>query len=61
MESRDRCPACRALLPPLKTCASETCSVQFYRTEAGRADAIYCSRRCANAQAQREYRRRHAK
>lgn len=54
----ERCPTCQYPLPPLKVCASETCDVEFYRSEGGRADAKYHSRACAKAQAQRELRRR---
>lgn len=46
---------------PIKACASETCDRHFVFQDAeigGRRDAIYCSNRCARAQAQREYRRR---
>lgn len=53
-----RCPTCYGPVPALKTCASETCDVEFYRSEGGRADAIYHSRACAKAQAQRAFRRR---
>lgn len=49
---------------PYKECRNETCGRLFDhqhgRAEQGqyRKDAIYCSRNCARAQAQREYRRR---
>lgn len=59
MTVHERCPECGAPdPPPVKTCASETCDRAFRRSEGGRADAIYCSRRCAKAQAQRQFRRR---
>jgi hypothetical protein len=59
MVGRERCPECGAPNPPpVKTCASETCDRQYRRSQGGRADAIYCSRLCAQAQAQRQYRRR---
>ena len=51
-----RCPDCQLILPALKICANEACGKQFYRSEAGREDAVYCSGACA--QASREYRRR---
>lgn len=58
----DCCPTCGAPdWPPEKICASETCGVMFRRSEAGRADAIYCSRKCAHAEAARQYRRRQAR
>lgn len=56
--ARDRCPTCRGLVPPLKTCANEACRAEFYRSEGGRSDALYCSRRCAVAHATRAYRLR---
>ena len=40
-------------------CANETCGQRFAPTEAGRRRGVlYCSRACARAQAQREFRRR---
>lgn len=58
MSVRERCPTCHGPVPPLKVCANETCRAEFYRSEGGRADAIYCKRSCAKAQAQRAYLRR---
>jgi hypothetical protein len=55
---RERCPTCRAVLPEPKTCANEKCGATFYRSEGGRADARFCSKRCATAQHVREFRRR---
>lgn len=49
---------------PYRLCASETCKRLFSRHEgrtqygSHRPDAIYCSASCAQAQAQRKYRRR---
>jgi len=54
----ERCPTCQGLLPAAKTCANEACGATFYRGDGGRADAIYCKRSCAQAQASRNYRRR---
>jgi len=56
--ARERCPTCLGLLPALKVCANEACGAAFYRSEGGRADAIFCTRRCAQAQYQRNRRRR---
>jgi hypothetical protein len=59
MTVHERCPECGAPdPPPVKTCANETCDRTFRRSEGGRADAIYCRRSCAKAQAMREFRRR---
>lgn len=50
-----------------KTCQNERCGAMFVLQEGRskhkqfRADAIYCSAKCARAQAQREYRRRQAR
>lgn len=61
------CPTCRGrgFLPPLKECASETCSNWFRWQEGGAkkgqyrtTGVLYCSTRCARAQGQRELRRR---
>lgn len=47
-----------------KECKNERCGAMFVLQEGRsehkqfRADAIYCSAKCARAQAQREYRRR---
>ncbi len=53
----DRCPTCRAVLPPVKTCP--VCEKEFYRSEGGRTDATYCSERCAGTARMRRYRKRH--
>lgn len=45
----DRCPTCRARLPEPKTCARPACGKTFYRSEGGRSDASYCTKRCADA------------
>jgi hypothetical protein len=53
----ETCPECGAPNPPpVKTCANLTCRKQYRRSEAGRADAKYCSRACAQAQAARNFR-----
>lgn len=54
----DRCPTCRARLPELKTCARPSCGNTFYRSEGGRTDAIYCSKRCADADRKARERKR---
>jgi len=49
------CPHCGQPMPPARTCAREDCGNQFrFR----RADAVYCSERCARIVAQRELRKR---
>lgn len=63
------CPTChgRGVLPEEKVCANETCGATF-RWQEGRAEqdqhrskgVLYCSRRCARAQAERARRRRKA-
>jgi hypothetical protein len=52
----EACPECGALRPPEKTCANITCRKVYRRSDAGRADARYCSRACAQAQAARNFR-----
>lgn len=56
MTVRERCPYCRALLPPPKTCPE--CERVFYRSEGGRRDAVYCSAKCATKARVRRFRRR---
>ena len=58
---RERCPTCRAVLPPPKTCANEACGKTFYRSENGSLGTAYCSTKCANAARTRKWRARHAK
>ena len=54
----ERCPECGRLGAALKkTCANEACGNEFRTGPKGRP-AIYCSRACAQAQYQRERRRR---
>jgi hypothetical protein len=52
----ESCPECGAPRPAEKTCANITCRKQYRRSDAGRADAKYCSRSCAQAQAARNFR-----
>jgi hypothetical protein len=53
----DRCPECGTPNPPPeKVCGNVACCKTFRRSEGGRADAKYCSRACAQAQAARDYR-----
>jgi len=49
------CPTCGHPMPPARTCARVDCGATF---RFKRADAIYCSARCARIVAQRELRRR---
>ena len=56
--AHERCPECGKLdPPPVKTCANEACGNRF-RVQSTAREAIYCSRPCAQAQYQRERRRR---
>jgi len=52
----DRCPHCRAVLPPVKACP--VCGQAFYRGEGGRTVAIYCTARCAGTARMRRWRER---
>ncbi|MBO0813541.1 MAG: DUF2256 domain-containing protein [Actinobacteria bacterium] len=45
------------MLPPLRTCAE--CGQDFYRSEGGRSDALYCSERCRSKATTRRWRERH--
>jgi hypothetical protein len=58
--NRERCPECgRPDPPPLKTCARAACGRTFRVPEGGcRSDALYCSGKCAAAQAQQAFRDR---
>lgn len=70
VEPCPRCAACpdclgTGVLPTLKECANETCDRWFRFQEGGArlgqyrsTGVIYCSVKCARAQAMREYRRR---
>jgi hypothetical protein len=60
MAAMERCPTCRARLPEAKTCARASCGKTFYRSEGGRSDASYCSKRCAAADRQARKRERDA-
>ena len=52
----ERCPTCRAPLPPAKTCPG--CGKTYYRGEGGRTNAAYCSERCGAKIRMRRYRER---
>ncbi len=54
---KDRCPHCRAVLPPPKTCP--VCGQVFYRSEGGRTDATYCSVKCGAIARMRRFREKH--
>jgi hypothetical protein len=56
----ERCPTCRAVLPPAKTCANEACGKTFYRGENGRTGGAYCTKKCADAARIRRWRTKQA-
>lgn len=58
--NHERCPTCKSVLPPAKTCANRACGKTFYRSENGSLGTAYCSKKCADATRVRRWRAKRA-